>query len=95
MRINLCFIVSLELALLVVEYVSCWRLEALGIDESKIEISRIAVYGNRAFVAIPRVDGDQRVTLAELPWPERSLTTSLNTKPFPNLESQVSNESLF
>lgn len=69
----------------------CWKLDFLGIDEDKVKFSRIAVYlGHRAFVSIPRVHDEQRVTLVELPWPEYSLSSSYNTKPFPHLESQVS-----
>ncbi len=66
-----------------------WKFDILGLDENKIRLARIAVYNNRAFIAIPRVYDEQPFTLVEVPWPELSLYTIYHTKPFPAKGVQV------
>lgn len=66
-----------------------WKFKILGLDEDQIIITRIAVYGMRAFLAIPRVYNEQPYTLVEVPWPEKSFYTIYSPKPFPSGQAQV------
>lgn len=87
---TLLFQVLTTVSLLNSIFVRCWKFDILGINETKVELARIAIYNLRGFVAIPRVYDDQPFTVVEIPWPERSIYTIYDTKPFPNSESQVS-----
>lgn len=68
---------------------AAWKFKILGLDEDRILITRIAVYGVRAFLAVPRLYNEQPYTLIEVPWPERSLYTIYSPKAFPSGQAQV------
>uniref|UniRef100_A0A8D9F870 Uncharacterized protein n=1 Tax=Cacopsylla melanoneura TaxID=428564 RepID=A0A8D9F870_9HEMI len=69
-----------------------WNLATLKLPPDAI-LKDIAIHKSRAFLAAPRLNRLQNVTLFEAPWPELSNLTGYASpklfKPFPSFESQI------
>uniref|UniRef100_A0A8D8YEQ6 Uncharacterized protein n=1 Tax=Cacopsylla melanoneura TaxID=428564 RepID=A0A8D8YEQ6_9HEMI len=74
-----------------------WNLATLKLPPDAI-LKDIAIHKSRAFLAAPRLNRLQNVTLFEAPWPELSNLTGYASpklfKPFPSFESQVKHKVL-
>lgn len=88
MSSGICVVIMIAVILLISRNtLYCWKFSILGLDEDEITLSKVTIYGLRAFVAVPRVHKNQTFTLIEVPWPEHSALSVI--RPFPNPESQV------
>ncbi|XP_075231037.1 uncharacterized protein LOC142329946 isoform X2 [Lycorma delicatula] len=56
-----------------IDVTKSWNLlNTIGLNTSEIPIRHVTILKNKAYLSIPRIKDDQKITFIEAPWPENS-----------------------
>lgn len=74
----------------IIEVVKSWDLfNTIGLNTSEISIKHVTIIDDKAYLSIPRIKDDQKVTLVEATWPENLPNNLIIPKVYPSEQLQV------